>query len=101
MNKSRSSVNPVTEKRPSSSKPIIEKKPSTGAAATPGNTSKASLNTTRASQSLVKPTAMTQREVVTGNVHVYCRFRPLNQREINTTEDSLCVTFKDEKTCAV
>ena len=40
-------------------------------------------------------------EVITGNVKVYCRFRPLNQREMSTTEDQLCVTFKDEKTCAV
>lgn len=36
-----------------------------------------------------------------GNVRVFCRFRPLNKREIATTENQLCVTFKDEKTCSV
>lgn len=36
-----------------------------------------------------------------GNVKVYCRFRPLNQRELSTTDNTLCVTFKNEKTCAV
>jgi hypothetical protein len=41
------------------------------------------------------------KEVVTGNVKVYCRFRPLNKRELETAEDTVCVTFKDEKTCAV
>ena len=41
------------------------------------------------------------KEVVTGNVQVFCRFRPLNQREKNTTENELCVTFKNEKSCAV
>ena len=32
---------------------------------------------------------------------MFCRFRPLNQRELSTTENELCVTFKNETTCAV
>lgn len=34
-------------------------------------------------------------------MRVFCRFRPLNARELSTTENELCVTFKDEKTCSV
>ena len=41
------------------------------------------------------------KEVITGNVKVFCRFRPLNQRELDTADDMLCVSFKDEKTCSV
>ena len=44
------------------------------------------------------PTAMsglkaptTVKEVVTGNVKVFCRFRPLNKRELSTAENELCV----------
>lgn len=48
---------------------------------------------------LKAPTAV--KEVITGNVKVFCRFRPLNQRELETAEDTLCVDFKDEKTCSV
>jgi hypothetical protein len=36
-----------------------------------------------------------------GNVKVFCRFRPLNKRELATTESETCVIFKDEFTCAV
>ena len=36
-----------------------------------------------------------------GNVKVFCRFRPLNERELETTGENLCVQFKDDKTCAV
>lgn len=36
-----------------------------------------------------------------GNVKVFCRFRPLNKRELATTESETCVQFKDEFTCAV
>ena len=36
-----------------------------------------------------------------GNVKVFCRFRPLNPRELATTENELCVQFKNETTCAV
>jgi hypothetical protein len=36
-----------------------------------------------------------------GNVKVFCRFRPLNARELSTTENEMCVTFKNETTCAV
>ena len=36
-----------------------------------------------------------------GNVRVFCRFRPLNERELNTTGNELCVNFKNEKTCCV
>ena len=35
-----------------------------------------------------------------GNVKVYCRFRPLNKKELETTPE-LCVTFKNEKTCSM
>ena len=48
---------------------------------------------------LKAPTAT--KEVRTGNVKVFCRFRPLNQRELETTDEKLCVTFKNELTCAV
>jgi len=41
------------------------------------------------------------KEVITGNVKVFCRFRPLNQRELDTADDLLCVDFKDPKTCSV
>jgi len=34
-------------------------------------------------------------------VKVFCRFRPLNTREHETTGETLCVNFKDPKTCAV
>lgn len=30
-----------------------------------------------------------------GNVKVFCRFRPLNERELETTGENLCVSFKD------
>ena len=50
--------------------------------------------------SFLKPPTTTK-EVVTGNVKVFCRFRPLNQRELETTDNQLCVTFKNELTCAV
>ena len=50
--------------------------------------------------SFLKPPTTTK-EVVTGNVKVFCRFRPLNQRELETTDNQLCVTFKSELTCAV
>ena len=30
-----------------------------------------------------------------GNVKVFCRFRPLNERELETTGETLCVSFKD------
>ena len=36
-----------------------------------------------------------------GNVKVFCRFRPLNERELDTTGNELCVEFKNEKTCSV
>ena len=49
---------------------------------------------------MLKPPAA-MKEVVTGNVRVFCRFRPLNEREKKTAESNLCVTFKDDKTCAV
>lgn len=32
---------------------------------------------------------------------VFCRFRPLNQRELSTTESQICVKFKDKQTCSV
>ena len=41
-----------------------------------------------------------QSSVVTGNVQVYCRFRPLNQRE-KEIADTVCVSFKDQKSCSV
>jgi kinesin family protein 5 len=50
-----------------------------------------------ASSLLKQPTSVSEK----GNVKVYCRFRPLNQRELSTTENTLCVTFKNELTCAV
>lgn len=34
----------------------------------------------------------------TGNVKVFCRFRPLNQRELNTTGAKTCCSFPDNKT---
>ena len=36
-----------------------------------------------------------------GNVRVFCRFRPLNSRELSTTASELCVSFKNETTCCV
>lgn len=36
-----------------------------------------------------------------GNVRVFCRFRPLNERELNTTGNELCVNFKNNKTCSI
>lgn len=50
--------------------------------------------------SFLKPPTATK-EVITGNVKVFCRFRPLNTRELETTESNLCVKFKSETTCAV
>ena len=35
-----------------------------------------------------------------GNVKVFCRFRPLNARELDTTGTETCVDFKNEKTCS-
>ena len=49
--------------------------------------------------SLKPPTAV--KEALSGNVRVFCRFRPLNSREMSTTEDQLCVTFKNAETCSV
>ena len=39
--------------------------------------------------------------VSVGNVKVFCRFRPLNKREVEATENEVCVRIKDEFTCAV
>jgi len=36
-----------------------------------------------------------------GNVKVFCRFRPLNQRELSTTGQNICATFPDEKTVSL
>lgn len=55
--------------------------------------------TTEFKSFLKAPTAA--KEVITGNVRVFCRFRPLNARELSTTENEVCVTFKDDKTCSV
>lgn len=33
-----------------------------------------------------------------GNVKVYCRFRPLNERELKTTGAKICCSFPDDKT---
>ena len=41
------------------------------------------------------------KEVVTGNVKVFARFRPLNQRELDTTGDETSCDFRDEKTVAL
>ncbi len=35
-----------------------------------------------------------------GNIKVLCRFRPLNEKEKNITQD-LCVDFIDNLTCAI
>lgn len=52
-------------------------------------------------KSLSAPTATKNADGSGGNVRVFCRFRPLNQRELNTTDSEMCVTFKNETTCAV
>lgn len=41
------------------------------------------------------------KEVVTGNVKVFARFRPLNQRELDTTGNETSCEFRDEKTVAL
>lgn len=41
------------------------------------------------------------KEVVTGNVKVFARFRPLNQRELDTTGNEISCEFRDEKTVAL
>ena len=51
-----------------------------------------------------KPTqskAQTQKEDTSGNVKVFCRFRPLNQRELNTTGSKMCCQFPNDKTCTL
>jgi kinesin family protein 5 len=50
---------------------------------------------------LPQPTQTKNPDGSGGNVRVFCRFRPLNERELNTTENEMCVTFKNETTCAV
>ena len=51
------------------------------------------------SAGLKAPTAL--KEVITGDVKVYARFRPLNQRELNTTGNEISCQFRDEKTVAL
>jgi hypothetical protein len=34
-------------------------------------------------------------------VKVFCRFRPLNTRELDTTGNEMCVTFNNEYTCSI
>ena len=36
----------------------------------------------------------------TGNIKVLCRFRPLNEKEKNISQD-LCVDFNDIQTCSI
>ena len=52
-------------------------------------------------KSLQPPTSVKNADGSGGNVRVFCRFRPLNSRELSTTENELCVTFKNETTCCV
>ena len=37
----------------------------------------------------------------TGNIKVFCRFRPLNEKELGERDNRECVTYRDAKTCAV
>ena len=57
--------------------------------------------TSTPAKSMVAPTPMKNADGSGGNVRVFCRFRPLNSRELSTTESELCVTFKNETTCMV
>jgi kinesin family protein 5 len=57
--------------------------------------------TSTPAKSLVAPTPVKNADGSGGNVRVFCRFRPLNSRELSTTESELCVTFKNETTCMV
>ena len=49
-------------------------------------------------QSSSQRTQVNSKENQTGNVKVYCRFRPLNQRELTTTGNKTCCQFPDSKT---
>lgn len=40
-------------------------------------------------------------EDTSGNVKVFCRFRPLNKRELATTGNKICCEFPNEKTCTL
>ena len=51
--------------------------------------------------SIMAPSAIKNPDGSGGNVKGFCRFRPLNSRELSTTENEVCVTFKNETTCAV
>jgi len=55
---------------------------------------------TQTKSSGLKPMS-TVKEVVTGNVRVFCRFRPLNKRELGTKDNKICVQFKSQSCCAV
>lgn len=51
------------------------------------------------SSGLKAPSAI--KEVVTGNVKVFARFRPLNQRELDTTGNETSCQFRDPQTVAL
>jgi kinesin family protein 5 len=36
-----------------------------------------------------------------GNVRVFCRFRPLNQRELGTTGHKICCSFPNDQTVSL
>lgn len=49
-------------------------------------------------QSATQRAAYAYKDSQNGNVKVYCRFRPLNERELSTTGQKTCCQFPDSKT---
>ena len=48
----------------------------------------------------VVPTKANYLQANVGNIKVLCRFRPLNDKEKNISQD-LCVDFYDNQTCSI